>query len=501
MSARPKTDHVPRDRGSFEHAGYEGARSAQHHRADHHQATGWRPPRAARPRPDDDEPSPRTHSHRPYTAQQHRDHRLGHRAPAEEARRHRATHEAQHGAGKAAAQQKPRPRGYTLAFSGHQVRFGPVVFWIVVGTLVIMAAWSIVTATYFAFHDDVITRVISRQADIQAAYEDRLADMRAQVDRVTTRQLLDQEQFERKLEQVARRQSLLEQRASALGDLGDPAITGSLRRIPLSETPLPKPSPMHDSDPNSGGPFVPADRNALNEPYVGLEVRLARMLTALDHIEMRQAAALIAMRESYESRANRISSVLADIGVRAGRRTAAGVGGPFVPAKLASNPAAFERQVRRIRLARTDLARLTKTLTGIPLRQPVSGAIDTSSNFGVRLDPFNRRPAMHTGIDFRGDIGEPIRSTANGRVVSARWSGGYGRMVEIDHGSGLSTRYGHMSRILVRTGQLVKAGQIVGRMGSTGRSTGPHLHYETRIRGSAVNPQKFLRAGRRLGMR
>ncbi|MEZ5788775.1 MAG: peptidoglycan DD-metalloendopeptidase family protein [Xanthobacteraceae bacterium] len=501
MSARPKSDQAPRDRGSFEHAGYEGARSAQHNRADFHQAAGWRPPRAARPRPDDDEPSPRSHAHRPYTAQQHRDHRHGHRALAEEARRQRATHEAQHETAKAAVQRKARPRSYMLALSGHQVRFGPVVFWIVVGTLVIMAAWSIVTATYFAFHDDVITRMISRQADIQTAYEDRLADMRAQVDRVTTRQLLDQEQFEKKLEQVLRRQSILEQRASALGGLGDPAITGSLRRIPLSATPLPKPSPMHESGDDSGGPFVPADRSAFTELYVGLDVRLARMLTALDRIELRQAAALIAMRESYESKANRIRSVLAEIGVGAGRLTKAGVGGPFVPATLASDPAAFDRQIRHIKLARTNLDRLTKTLTSVPLRQPVSGEIDTSSNFGVRLDPFNRRPAMHTGIDFRGDIGEPIRSTANGRVVSARWSGGYGRMVEVDHGNGLSTRYGHMSRILVRTGQLVKAGQIVGRMGSTGRSTGPHLHYETRIRGSAVNPEKFLRAGRRLGMR
>jgi murein DD-endopeptidase MepM/ murein hydrolase activator NlpD len=505
MPARPQTNYVPYDRGSFEHASFEAPRSAQHNHADHYQAAGWRPPRPTRPRPDDDEPSARTHSARPYTAQQHRDHRHGHRAlTEEEVRRHRTAHEAQHETAKATAerqQPRPRPRSYMLAFSRHQIRFGPVVFWIVVGTLVIMAAWSIVTATYFAFHDDVITRMISRQADMQAAYEDRLADMRVQVDRVTTRQLLDQEQFAKKLEQVARRQSILEQRASALGALGDPAITGSiksqLRRAPASAAPLPKPSPMHDS----GGPFVPADRNALNEPYVGLDGRLTRMTTSLDRIELRQANALVAMQESYESKANRISSVLAEIGVRGNRRAGSGVGGPFVPAKLASNPAAFEHQIHRIQLARTNLNRLTKTLTSIPLRQPVAGEIDISSTFGVRIDPFNGRPAMHTGIDFRGDVGEPIRSTANGKVVSAGWSGGYGRLVEINHGNGLSTRYGHLSRILVRTGQLVKAGQIVGRMGSTGRSTGSHLHYETRIHGEAVNPQKFLRAGQRLGMR
>ena len=118
----------------------------------------------------------------------------------------------------------------------------------------------------------------------------------------------------------------------------------------------------------------------------------------------------------------------------------------------------------------------------------------------MRIDPFLARPAMHTGLDFRGDTGEAIRVTAGGTVVSAGWSGGYGRMVEVDHGNGLSTRYGHLSEIDVKVGQTVKAGQTVGRMGSTGRSTGPHLHYETRIDGEAVDPQKFLHAGAKFGL-
>jgi murein DD-endopeptidase MepM/ murein hydrolase activator NlpD len=117
----------------------------------------------------------------------------------------------------------------------------------------------------------------------------------------------------------------------------------------------------------------------------------------------------------------------------------------------------------------------------------------------VRLDPFLNRPAMHTGIDFRGAPGEPVRATASGTVTAAGWSGGYGRMVEIDHGNGLATRYGHLSEIEVSVGQSIKIGQTIGRVGSTGRSTGPHLHYETRVNGEAVDPQKFLRAGIRMG--
>jgi murein DD-endopeptidase MepM/ murein hydrolase activator NlpD len=105
---------------------------------------------------------------------------------------------------------------------------------------------------------------------------------------------------------------------------------------------------------------------------------------------------------------------------------------------------------------------------------------------------------MHTGLDFRGDTGEPIHATAAGTVVSAGWSGGYGKMVEIDHGNGLSTRYGHLSEIDVNVGDDIRIGQVIARMGSTGRSTGPHLHYETRIDGDPVDPERFLRAGAKL---
>jgi murein DD-endopeptidase MepM/ murein hydrolase activator NlpD len=129
----------------------------------------------------------------------------------------------------------------------------------------------------------------------------------------------------------------------------------------------------------------------------------------------------------------------------------------------------------------------------------VTGELDTSSNFGVRIDPFLNRPAMHTGIDFRGNTGEPVRATASGTVTAAGWSGGYGRMVEVEHANGVATRYGHLSEIDVKVGQPIKIGQVVGRLGSTGRSTGPHLHYETRVDGEAVDPEKFLRAGVKLG--
>src|SRR6187399_1467325 len=142
---------------------------------------------------------------------------------------------------------------YVITHAGKQVRFGPVVFWIVVGTVVVLGMWSAATATYFAFRDDVLTRLIARQAEMQYAYEDRIAELRAKVDRTTSRQLLDQEQFDQKLDQIMKRQTALESRATALGSIPDSTATGSIRppaRGAAAETPAsgtPKPSPISDT--------------------------------------------------------------------------------------------------------------------------------------------------------------------------------------------------------------------------------------------------------------
>src|ERR1700716_1526969 len=127
----------------------------------------------------------------------------------------------------------PAPRaqgGYTLVHAGKQVRFGPVAFWIVIGTVTVLGMGSAATATYFAFRDDVLTRLIARQAEMQYAYEDRIAELRAKVDRTTSRQLLDQEQFDQKLDQIMRRQTALESRATALGAIPDASVTGSIKQ-------------------------------------------------------------------------------------------------------------------------------------------------------------------------------------------------------------------------------------------------------------------------------
>ena len=414
----------------------------------------------------------------------------------------------------------PAPRAqnsYTLVHAGKQVRFGPVVFWIVVGTVVMLGIWSAATATYFTFRDDVLTRLIARQSEMQYAYEDRIADLRAKIDRTTSRQMLDQEQFDKKLDQIMRRQSALEARANALGALPDTQVTGSIK--PQSRgndtgfTAPPKPSPISDTIIFT----APPDREArlesraplTNDPAPrqfakaqGVDNILTRLESSLDRVENRQMAALNSAEDGMETRVRRMRGLISDLGLNMAQLEAAvpragGMGGPYIPVKLSGDSGPFERELYRINVTRAQMDRLNRALALVPYRKPVVGEVEFTSGFGVRTDPFLGRPAMHTGVDFRASMGDPVRATANGKVVSAGWAGGYGRMVEIDHGNGLSTRYGHLSQIDVKVGDPIKIGQVIGEVGSTGRSTGPHLHYETRIDGEAVDPQKFLRAGLR----
>jgi hypothetical protein len=430
------------------------------------QWTASRPQQAVRPKHLSQHHIPQHTAHHPVQHAAHHQHPAQHSAPPQKQpprENTRRTDPKERGSSQAAARS-----GYTFTHAGRQVRLGPVAFWIGVGTLVIMAGWSVAAATYLTFRDDVLRTLIAHQAEQQFAYEDRIAELRAQIDRTTSRQLLDQEQFQQKLDDLTHRQATLEQHATALGAVTDPVTTGSIR------TPSAPPRGNRQSSINDS---------------------LGRVEASLDRVEQRQTLALNQMENRYEGKAHLMRGVLSQLGLKLD--TPAAIGGPFVPVKLPTNES-FDRSIMRVNLARADADRLNATLVAVPVRKPVTGEIDLSSPFGVRMDPFVHEAAMHTGLDFRGEMGESIHATAAGTITIAGWTGGYGKMVEIDHGNGLATRFGHLSQIDVSVGQKIRIGEVVGRLGSTGRSTGPHLHYETRINGEPVNPQKFLDAGDKL---
>ncbi|HET9811538.1 MAG TPA: M23 family metallopeptidase [Sphingomicrobium sp.] len=163
------------------------------------------------------------------------------------------------------------------------------------------------------------------------------------------------------------------------------------------------------------------------------------------------------------------------------------VGGPFDSANA-------DPTFKQLFTSWKKLDTLASGAIAIPSEKPLKTA-EFTSGFGVRSDPFRHGAAMHPGIDLAAPHGTPVYATADGVVERAGWnSGGYGNLVEIDHGRGIETRYGHMSEILVEAGQHVTRGQQIGRVGSTGRSTGNHLHYEVRIDNSPVNPIPFMRS-------
>jgi murein DD-endopeptidase MepM/ murein hydrolase activator NlpD len=178
-----------------------------------------------------------------------------------------------------------------------------------------------------------------------------------------------------------------------------------------------------------------------------------------------------------------------------------GLGGPLIEAKdpraLAAVLDVDEDFAERIQSAANnmdDMRALNRAAERLPFARPTNRT-PQSSGFGVRFDPFTRRPAFHSGLDFTGGFMTPIQSTAPGIVSFTGIRSGYGKTVEIDHGAGFKTRYAHLQSISVNTGQRVGVGQRLGGMGSTGRSTGVHLHYEVWVNGRAQNPNRFVKAG------
>ena len=213
---------------------------------------------------------------------------------------------------------------------------------------------------------------------------------------------------------------------------------------------------------------------------------------------------LVDAAESFaKSRAERLRLAMRMAGLDAGNFTGRGasLGGPLIEAKDPRALAAvldvdedFAGRIQHAANDMSDMRSLTSASKRLPFYRPTNNPA-LSSSYGVRFDPFTHRPAFHSGMDFPGAFYTPIMATAPGVVSFTGVRSGYGNTVEIDHGGGFKTRYAHLAAISVHVGEHVAIGSRVGGMGSTGRSTGPHLHYEVWVNGKAQNPNRFLKAG------
>jgi murein DD-endopeptidase MepM/ murein hydrolase activator NlpD len=433
-------------------------------------------------------------------------------------------------------------------------------------------------AGYLAFRDELLAGLLDRQTQMQYAYEDRIAALRLRLDQLASRQFIDQDGVEGKVQSLVMRQAQLETRAAVVAQLVERTISrdagvtmitpatraeprnsaldalkaglpfakapaaagvlpkapkGALEEAPLSYTGKPEPEgldlrlggeskPLPLAPPNAAPRregLVPIDTSMAPrgepsaalahaaDPGAPMPARLESLAMSLDRVERDQARRLSGIVRPAIEAATRLRNAFDIAGLPVDRfipkkthkDSGSAVGGPFVAAPPKGTDNLFERDLAAAQTAVATLDGLRRALPMTPLRKPLAGELQTTSTFGYRTDPFFGRPALHSGVDLREEYGAPVKATAAGTVSVAGPQGGYGNLVEIDHGGGLSTRYGHLSAINVVPGQQVAPGAVVGRVGSTGRSTGPHLHYEVRMDGEAVDPSRFLKAASALG--
>ncbi|MEZ5744247.1 MAG: peptidoglycan DD-metalloendopeptidase family protein [Sphingomonadaceae bacterium] len=219
----------------------------------------------------------------------------------------------------------------------------------------------------------------------------------------------------------------------------------------------------------------------------------------LARLEARQLAFVERLTHFADQRAERAASAIRKLGLNPNAMIAMAEGedakgGPLIEL-VTGNDGKLDPRFRRLGVSLARMDALERSLAGIPQVDPANKEF-ISSGFGYRSDPFTGGGAFHSGLDFKGPRGAPIYAAANGTVSFAGVKQGYGKCIEIDHGNGLMTRYAHMSRYNAVLGQKVAAGDHIGAIGSTGRSTGPHLHFEVRVNERAVNPKPFLEASR-----
>lgn len=395
--------------------------------------------------------------------------------------------------------------------------------------LTLSTAISGASGWYIVSKDDLAARLIVRETTRQYAYEDRIAALRADVDRLASRALLNQDGVEARVDELATRQAELESRQSLVAALTDTLQSSGLVTLPkpplrpreirpqdairasgvtsfapiLPNKPMPAPdSPLLRGADKQASAAISGDE-APAPPAKRVELSLTTLDSSIEKTSAAQLATLRQMDEALSETQRRLRGALSETGLDTDKLAArvpadSAMGGPFVPFKVDASAGPFEATLNALQPRIAAVMKLREVSEKLPIARPMAGEFDFTSNFGYRVDPFTRGPAMHTGVDFRAETGTQIRAAAPGKVVTAEYSGGYGNMVEIEHANGLSTRYAHMSAISASVGQVVTTGTVIGRVGTTGRSTGPHLHYEVRIDEEPVDPTRFLRAGQKL---
>ncbi len=385
---------------------------------------------------------------------------------------------------------RPAPPILALALGGkvRSWRLRPAICISAAAGILTLCAVTIGSAAFLLLNE--ANPVARRDDNDRAAYEERIAALRAELDRATSRHVVATHAVEDQVALLLDRHDALAARQEQLDEVLTKAAESGIAIAEVAP-PLPRPRPTSNA-PAADAPLAYAPSGG---PLADEAVRplLRDIQSSLDALMDRQARVLDVLALASREEAERIAGALRPIGFDRTGDLGGGRGGPFVSADSLS----FGERTELLNAALDQVTGLRRASIELPLRQPLREGRRTSS-FGYRLDPFLGKPALHSGLDLAAPKGTNVTATAPGIVVAADWNGGYGQMVEIRHAHGFSTRYGHLSAIFVVPGTRVTAGTVIGRVGSTGRSTGPHLHYETRSRGGPVDPALFIAAGKAL---
>jgi len=398
----------------------------------------------------------------------------------------------------------------------------PVFFSIAVCSIIMLMVGYFSATAYLVFRDDLISASFANQARVKHEYEDRIAALRTKLDRVTSRQLLDQQAIESRVHELMARQDNIGNRSNRLTNLvGEAKKRGLNAKRATGDIPVPTLNPVKvrtdnittgsidtsnanlqiasNFQLNSNNNTISAPAKASNPYSPELTSNFTQQLFGevaqqIGMIDTSQRDEVDQLRIAAASKAAKITNILKSTGVKVPQMPKNNVGGPFVPL---DHSVPFEAHLEALESTLNHYDNISGIARKMPFANPIPGA-KLSSRFGHRTDPFNGRSAMHSGLDFKATTGTPVLATGDGVIVKAGRKGGYGKIVEVKHKDGFITRYAHLSRILVKNGQRVRLGQRIGKVGSTGRSTGPHLHYEIRKNNKAHNPSKYMKVGSKL---
>lgn len=357
----------------------------------------------------------------------------------------------------------------------------------------IALSWMAYASINIIFKEQLLELKQQKLFEARLEYENRLSELRASVERVNDRLLLDQKSYLKKVDEV---KAEFDDLAGQQKKMEEFFREGWFPLKPGVAPTSPKEPQIEGSAESTFSQRYAADFRSRSETVKPL----AEMKDKFLFLHNQQLSLLKKAHLFSQRKLEKTSILLTKLGIQPpgsailAKAEAAGMGGPFISLlEPARREAEIADGMQDVHNTLYEESKVREAVADLPLVKPIAQTTGISSFFGYRDDPLRHSLAFHGGIDFKGAYGEPVLATSGGMVNWAGPHGPYGNMVEILHDNGVSTRYGHMRSVKVSPGQKISRGDVVGWLGNTGRSTGPHLHYETRVDGRVIDPHNFWR--------